>query len=94
MSTDRLAALLPRLIVARKSCVRSTLARLHGAGNLHHGGGDHGDDDDDKEGDDDDEDDDGDTNLLTLLSWHKAALLPRHRLAHRLLDLRKEHNQH
>ena len=54
MSTDRLAALLPRLVVARKSCVCSTLARLHGAGNLHHGGGDHGDDDDDKEGDDDD----------------------------------------
>ena len=54
MSTDRLAALLPRLVVARKSRVCSTLSRLHGAGNLHHGGGDHGDDDDDKEGDDDD----------------------------------------
>ena len=40
MSTDRLAALLPRLVVARKSCVCSTLARLHGAGNLHHGGDD------------------------------------------------------
>ena len=92
MTTDRLAALLPWLVVARKSCVCSTLARLHGAGNLHHGG-DHGDDDD-KEGNGDDEDDDGDTNLLTPLSWHKAALLPRHRLAHRLLDLRKEHNQH
>ena len=91
MSTDRLAALLPRLVVARKSCVCSTLARLHGAGNLHHGGGDHGDDDDDKEGDDDDEDEDGDTNLLTLLSWHKATLLPRHRLTHRLLDLSNEH---
>ena len=87
MSTDRLAALLPRLVVARKSCVCSTLARLHGAGNLHHGGGDHGDDDDDKEGD-------GDTNLLTLLSWHKAALLPRHRLAHRLLHLSKGQGQH
>ena len=80
MSTDRLAALLPRLVVARKSCVCSTLARLHGAGNLHHGGGDGGGD---KEGDDDDEEGDGDTNLLTLLSWHKAALLPGHRLAHR-----------
>ena len=50
MSTDRLATLLPRLVVARKSRVRSTLAGLHGAGNLHHGGdddddGDHGDDD-------------------------------------------------
>ena len=50
MSTDRLATLLPRLVVARKSRVRSTLARLHGAGNLHHGGGDHGDD---EEGNDD-----------------------------------------
>ena len=38
MSTDRLATLLPRLVVARKSCVCSTLARLHRAGNLHHGG--------------------------------------------------------
>ena len=88
MSTDRLAALLPWLVVARKSRVCSTLARLHGAGNLHHGGGDG----DDKEGDDDDDKEgDGDTNLLTLLSWHKAALLPRHRLAHRLLDLSNEH---
>ena len=52
MSTDRLAALLPRLVVARKSCVCSTLARLHGAGNLHHGcDGDDGD----KAGDDDDD---------------------------------------
>ena len=102
MSTDRLAALLPRLVVARKSCVCSTLARLHGAGNLHHGG-DYGDDDDAEEGDDkeggggDDVDHmegDSDTNLLTLLSWHKAALLPRHRLAHRLLDLSKGHGQH
>ena len=48
MSTDRLATLLPRLVVARKSCVCSTLAGLHGAGNLHHGGDDDGDD---KEGD-------------------------------------------
>ena len=104
MSTDRLATLLPRLVVARKSRVCSTLSRLHGAGNLHHGDDDD-DDDDEKEGDDDGDekegDDDGDEkegdddiNLLTLLSWHKAALLPRHRLAHRLLDLRKEHNQH
>ena len=46
MSTDRLATLLPRLVVARKSRVCSTLSRLHGAGNLHHGGGDGGDDDD------------------------------------------------
>ena len=51
LATDRLATLLPRLVVARKACVRSTLARLHRAGNLHHGG-DHGggDDDVDKEG--------------------------------------------
>ena len=48
MSTDRLATLLPRLVVARKSRVCSTLAGLHGAGNLHHGGDDDGDD---KEGD-------------------------------------------
>merc|ERR1719461_2253191 len=54
LASVRLATLLPRLVVARKACVCSTLARLHGAGNL-----------------------------LTLLSWHKAALLPRHRLAHR-----------
>ena len=50
MSTDRLATLLPRLVVARKSCVCSTLAGLHGAGNLHHGDDDD-DDGDDKEGD-------------------------------------------
>ena len=51
MSTDRLATLLPRLVVARKSRVRSTLAGLHGAGNLHHRGDD--DDGENKEGDGD-----------------------------------------
>ena len=95
MSTDRLATLLPRLVVARKSRVCSTLSRLHGAGNLHHGDDDD-DDDDEKEGDDDGDEKEGDDdiNLLTLLSWHKAALLPRHRLAHRLLHLSKRHGQH